>query len=71
MGAKHDGRGRDPAQRQLVKTAKRAGWTVERASSGHVKFRSPSGQLVVGSFSGSARGAKDLRAGLRRAGLSC
>lgn len=59
--------------RKLVRTAKRAGWTITRTRNGHIRFRHPSGHpcLFTGSTTSDHRRAKKLRCDLRRAGLKC
>jgi predicted RNA binding protein YcfA (HicA-like mRNA interferase family) len=55
---------------KLIEAAKAAGWTVERAGSGHYKLRSPAGALVVLPFSPRSGNAFYYsRALLRRHGL--
>lgn len=54
----------------LAREARRQGWTVTHAKSGHVHFRSPSGRLVSCSHTPGTRNAsQQVRADLRRAGL--
>ena len=61
---------RNPETRILLDIATRQGWTIDVAHGGHVKLRSPSGDLVVTSASGSDRRAHlNLRALLRQKGL--
>jgi len=58
--------------RQLVKRAKRDGWDVAETRRGHVSFRSPDGAYtyVTSGTPSDQRALNNLRAGLRRAGLS-
>jgi predicted RNA binding protein YcfA (HicA-like mRNA interferase family) len=56
---------------KLIDVARAAGWTVERAGSGHYKLRSPAGALVVLPFSPRSGNAFYYsRALLRRHGLA-
>jgi hypothetical protein len=56
--------------RVLAKRARAAGWTITALGSGHLRWRSPSGQVVTSSESPSDRRAyHTLRCALRRAGL--
>lgn len=41
--------------RALVKRAETQGWTVDCTSNGHVRFRAPTGEVVIGC---SARGSE-------------
>lgn len=56
---------------KLVKQAKKQGCTVERTGSGHWKITTPSGTVLVTSFSPSNPGAyRDTIRALRKAGVS-
>jgi hypothetical protein len=56
---------------KLARLARRQGWTVDQVKSGHTKWRSPAGELVVSSTSPSGPGSLlSLKRDLRRAGLS-
>ena len=51
--------------------AMRQGWSVRRTGSGHWKFTSPQGMVVISSATpGDRRAMANLRAYLRRAGLT-
>lgn len=56
--------------RDLYQLAVRRGWVITYAGSGHLKWRSPAGVLVVtGSTPGKGRSIDNCRAKLNRAGL--
>lgn len=56
---------------KLVKVAKKRGCSVERTGSGHWKITTPSGVVLVTSFSPSNPGAyRDVIRALRKAGVS-
>ena len=57
--------------RSLARAARRAGWTITSTGSGHTRWRSPSGQVViVAATPGRWRSIRNTRADLKRAGLS-
>lgn len=55
---------------QLTELAEGQGWVVTHTRNGHVKYQSPTGEIVIGSATpGGARSTLNTRARLRRAGL--
>jgi hypothetical protein len=55
---------------KLVKLARKKGCTVERTGSGHWKITTPSGEVLITSFSPSNPGPhRDLIRYLRKAGV--
>jgi hypothetical protein len=55
--------------REIGSVALSAGWKIEK--NGHLKWRNPSGQLVVTSFTASEyRALENIKKDLRKAGLS-
>lgn len=56
--------------RHLARIAREAGWAITRAGSGHLRWQSPAGDVVITSGSpGDRRSALNERSRLRRAGL--
>lgn len=56
--------------RALAQYARHAGWSITHLGSGHLRWRSPDGAVVVtASTPGDRRTALNERARLRRAGL--
>jgi len=72
MSRRHGYRGFDIPKdfRPMVDAALAAGWTISTAASGHVKWKSPEGKMVVTSCSSvNRRGVRNARSDLRRMGL--
>lgn len=58
--------------KDLERIALRAGWDVTPTRSGHKKWRSPSGAVVITASTPSApRAIQNIKGYLRRAGLPC
>jgi hypothetical protein len=56
--------------RDMARTARSRNWTISLRGSGHLKWRSPDGEIVITpSTPSDSRSAKNARARLRRAGL--
>lgn len=56
----------------ILKTVKKAGWTVDRTNSGHFRLRAPDPKipLIYAPYSPSdKRGLKNLKALLRKCGV--
>lgn len=60
-----------PEQRKVIKRAEEQGWSIEVTQNGHLRFRSPTGEIVhVPSRSAAKnKGGKNALGLLRRAGL--
>lgn len=57
--------------RKLSKRVRKQGWEVYYTRNGHICFRSPSGEKVIGPGTASDwRALKNLKANLRRAGAN-
>lgn len=58
--------------RAIVKVAQKYGWRVQITKNNHVKFLSPDGQttIVAGTTAGSNKALANLKAQLRKAGLT-
>ena len=57
--------------RDMIKTAEKAGWTVERSRSGHLKWKSPTGGVVFSASTPSDhRAIKNHVSLMRKAGLN-
>lgn len=60
----------DNEVQELMKRAKKQGWSVRKTGSGHWSFKAPSGKtVVVAATPSDPRGMENARAELRRAGL--
>lgn len=58
------------AYRSLARRARRAGWTITRHNSSHLRWEAPDGAVVTTASSpGDRRSFRNERARLRRAGL--
>jgi hypothetical protein len=56
--------------RDIVRGARRAGWTVRTTNGGHLRFNAPSGESVYAASTPSdPRSVATLRAHLKRRGL--
>lgn len=56
--------------KDILKAAKKAGWSLEKRNNGHIKLTSPSGEIVFTSGTPSDwRATANLMAHLRRLGL--
>lgn len=54
-----------------ARLAERQGWTVDATRSGHLRWRSPSGGIVITAGTpGGGRAVNNARAQLRRLGLA-
>lgn len=57
--------------KDLLKAAKKAGWTVEKRNHGHIKLTAPNGEFIFTSSTPSDwRATLNLAAHLRRLGLN-
>ncbi len=58
--------------REIIRRARRQGWTVRQTARGHFKFYAPNGVdlVVVGSHLGDPRASKNALAELRKRGLA-
>lgn len=57
--------------RDLMRAAEKAGWKIEQGRAGHLKWKSPTGQMVVSSATPSdSRAIKNHLALMRRYGYS-
>lgn len=60
----------DKDLRLVAAAAERSGWTVERTQKGHLRFLSPTGEVVItGTTNSDWRAMKNLRRDLERVGL--
>jgi len=57
--------------KRLIQAAEAAGWVVSRTKKNHLKFKAPSGAIVIASSTPSDhRSLKNTRAELHRHGLN-
>lgn len=55
--------------RQLIRLAKKQGWSAELTKGGHVRLTPPNGDYIVMPSPSDWRGIRNAKARLRRAGL--
>lgn len=64
-------RGLDTSWKELAEHALDEGWQVSTSGTGHLRFTSPAGKVVITPASpGGGRGLKNARAQFRRSGLT-
>lgn len=54
---------------KMIRLAQKQGWEVEFTKSNHIKFRAPSGELIIAGLSSNDSGVLQTRRRLVKAGL--